>query len=111
MRAEVTTQYLWNCTALLRFLPLVSESPRGCGRHLHLQAEAEALAYDEAEDLINIGAYAQGSNPRIDRALGLIEPLRTFLGQTAAEGEPFDTHVQRLMGLLEAENAADTGAA
>ena len=41
--------------------------------------------YREAEDLINIGAYAPGSNPRIDRAIALIEPMRTFLRQSVGE--------------------------
>jgi len=56
-------------------------------------------AYNEAEDLVNIGAYARGSNARVDRALEMIDPINTYLRQTAAEGESFDLHVQRLMGL------------
>jgi flagellum-specific ATP synthase len=57
-------------------------------------------AFDEAEDLISIGAYAKGSNPRVDRALEHIDGLNGFLRQTVEEGEAYDTHVQRLMGLL-----------
>ena len=56
-------------------------------------------AYNEAEDLVNIGAYAQGSNPRVDRALEMIDPINAFLQQPANEGEAFDLHVQRLMGI------------
>ncbi len=42
----------------------------------------EAVAtYAEAEDLINLGAYAQGSNPRIDRAIALREKSLEFLRQ------------------------------
>lgn len=42
----------------------------------------EALAvYREAEDLINIGAYKQGSNPRIDRAVKVIDAVNEFLKQ------------------------------
>ncbi len=42
----------------------------------------EVLAtFREAEDLINIGAYAKGSNPRIDRALGKIDGVNRFLRQ------------------------------
>ena len=37
--------------------------------------------YTEAEDLINIGAYVKGSNPRIDRAIEKIDPLRRLLRQ------------------------------
>ena len=46
----------------------------------------ETLAtFKEAEDLINIGAYAEGSNPRIDAARRLIEPVRAFLRQGVHE--------------------------
>jgi flagellum-specific ATP synthase len=42
----------------------------------------EALAvYAEAEDLINLGAYAPGSNPRIDLAIALREDILGFLRQ------------------------------
>jgi flagellar biosynthesis/type III secretory pathway ATPase len=64
-------------------------------------------AYNEAEDLINIGAYARGSNPQIDRALGFVEPIGAFLRQRAEEGESFDKHVQRLMGIMAAEAPAE----
>jgi len=37
--------------------------------------------YREAEDLINIGAYVKGSNPRIDRAIEKIEPINTLFRQ------------------------------
>jgi flagellum-specific ATP synthase len=42
----------------------------------------EILAtYKEAEDLINIGAYAEGSNKRIDYAISRIEAVNGFLRQ------------------------------
>ena len=41
--------------------------------------------YAEAEDLINIGAYAKGSNPHIDEAISFIEPIRAFLKQGIGE--------------------------
>ena len=60
-------------------------------------------AYNETEDLINIGAYTRGSNPQIDRALSFVEPVGDFLRQRAEEGDSFDRHVQRLMGIMAAE--------
>lgn len=39
----------------------------------------------EAQDLVNIGAYAKGSNPKIDRALLIIDNLRSFLKQRIDE--------------------------
>lgn len=38
-------------------------------------------AYEEARDLIDIGAYKSGSNPRIDQAIDLIEKCTAFLKQ------------------------------
>jgi flagellum-specific ATP synthase len=47
----------------------------------------EILAdYSEAEDLINIGAYKEGSNPKVDYAMLHIDALRTFLKQKPTEG-------------------------
>ena len=42
----------------------------------------EVLAtYRDAEDLINIGAYQRGSNPKIDEALALLDPITVYLRQ------------------------------
>jgi FliI/YscN family ATPase len=40
------------------------------------------FAYQQARDLINIGAYVAGSNPQIDRALRLQPHIQRFLRQT-----------------------------
>jgi flagellum-specific ATP synthase len=50
-------------------------------------AAREALAvYRKNQDLINIGAYPHGTNPGIDRAIALQEPLRGFLRQPVGQG-------------------------
>jgi flagellum-specific ATP synthase len=41
--------------------------------------------YNQAEDLINIGAYAKGSNPKIDQAISVIERINAFLRQKIEE--------------------------
>lgn len=41
--------------------------------------------YKEAEDLINIGAYVKGSNPKIDYAIKKIGEINTFLQQDIVE--------------------------
>ena len=41
--------------------------------------------YQEAEDLINIGAYIRGSNPRIDYALSKIDDIIDFIKQPVEE--------------------------
>ncbi len=41
--------------------------------------------YKEAEDLINIGAYSKGSNPKIDEAIDKIDKINNFLKQGIEE--------------------------
>ncbi len=59
-------------------------------------------AHREAADLIDVGAYAAGSNPRVDRALKVLPALKRFL-QQAPEPAPIplaDTFAM-LRGALE----------
>jgi flagellum-specific ATP synthase len=52
---------------------------------LDLAADARDViaTYREAEDLITIGAYKPGMNPRVDRAVALYDDLIAFLKQKA----------------------------
>jgi flagellum-specific ATP synthase len=60
----------------------------------------EILAtYRESEDLINIGAYNKGSNPKIDLAIERIGPITEFLRQGIADPANFDDTVEDLIGL------------
>lgn len=46
----------------------------------------EVLAtFKDAEDLINIGAYKAGANPKIDKAIKLIDPINNFLKQSTED--------------------------
>ena len=56
--------------------------------------------YRDAEDLVNIGAYAQGSNPDIDEALRLLPSIRTFLRQGLKDRSPFEEIVDRMQQAL-----------
>lgn len=57
-------------------------------------------AYNEAEDLINIGAYAKGSNPKIDYAIEKIEKIRSFLKQGIFEAYKLDETVDILESIF-----------
>ncbi|RKX91867.1 MAG: flagellum-specific ATP synthase FliI, partial [Spirochaetes bacterium] len=52
--------------------------------------------YSEAEDLINVGAYAEGSNPDIDLAIEKIEGIREFLQQKIEENSPLKDTLARV---------------
>ena len=60
----------------------------------HLQAFGTVknmiAVYREAEDLINIGAYKQGANPEIDRAVMLHPAIQGFLKQGVTESYTFE---------------------
>lgn len=57
----------------------------------------EVLAsYNDAEDLINIGAYKAGSNPQIDYAISKIDEVNSFLCQQTYEKVGFDEAVGQM---------------
>lgn len=56
--------------------------------------------YQEAEDLINIGAYKRGSNPGIDYALSKIDAVNAFLMQDTMEKFEFEEEEQMLEALF-----------
>jgi flagellum-specific ATP synthase len=57
-------------------------------------------AYQKAEDLINIGAYVEGSNPNIDRARRLQDRINAFLLQGQHEKVDLKTSRQQLLELV-----------
>ncbi|MCR4895529.1 MAG: flagellar protein export ATPase FliI [Lachnospiraceae bacterium] len=57
--------------------------------------------YNEAEDLINIGAYKSGSNPSIDYAITKIGAVNDFLCQETHDKFTFEESVGLLEGLFE----------
>ena len=63
----------------------------------------ETLAiYRKAEDLINIGAYVAGSNPKIDYAIEMIEKINRYLKQDIDETTDFAESISQLAQLFEA---------
>ena len=56
--------------------------------------------YKSSEDLINIGAYAHGSNPRIDFAISKIDDVNGFLKQAVDEKTSLDDTKAALAGLF-----------
>lgn len=52
--------------------------------------------YEEARDLIDIGAYKKGSNPRIDEAISLIDKCNRFLKQDIYEEFTYNDTVDQL---------------
>ena len=62
----------------------------------------EALAtYQRAEDLINLGAYASGANPKLDSAVKVRPRLLDFLKQDSSANAPFEDTLSRMRELAQ----------
>lgn len=57
--------------------------------------------YQDAEDLINIGAYVKGSNPRIDYSISMVDRIYDFMRQGIEEGFAIEESVSRLYELFD----------
>lgn len=57
--------------------------------------------YQEAEDIINIGAYKNGSNPDIDFAISKIQQVNEFLMQDVNEKIEFEQEIAMLKEIFE----------
>ena len=57
--------------------------------------------YKSAEDLINIGAYTRGSNPKIDQAIQKHDLMIPYLQQGIAESIDWRTSMNELKNILE----------
>ncbi len=63
--------------------------------------------YRRHADLISIGAYRPGSDPRVDAAIAMREPLRQFLVQQSEELASIDHSQANLMRLLRSVPVGD----
>ncbi|MCL6635887.1 MAG: flagellar protein export ATPase FliI [Peptococcaceae bacterium] len=58
-------------------------------------------AYKQAEDLINIGAYVAGSNPRIDEAIASYQGIVSFLRQDLHEQTRYSDTLEMLKAIVD----------
>jgi flagellum-specific ATP synthase len=59
--------------------------------------------YTEAEDLINVGAYAAGSNKIVDEAISRIDDMNNFLRQEVEDPAPLNQTLKSASEILEME--------
>lgn len=81
-------------SSISRLMPMVTSAEH--------KAAAQKLReiysiYNDAEDLINIGALASGSNSRIDGSIALIDRIRNFLVQPVRNKSQFEDTLKQLM--------------
>ena len=61
--------------------------------------------YQQNKDLIAIGAYTKGNDPRIDHAIELNPVINFFLQQKTHEVIPYDQSLSQLQEILQAAQA------
>jgi flagellum-specific ATP synthase len=59
--------------------------------------------YQEAEDLINIGAYKNGSNKAIDYAIKKIDAVNAFLLQQTHDKFEYDDIIAQMTAIFDEE--------
>jgi flagellum-specific ATP synthase len=61
--------------------------------------------YKQAEDIINIGAYAKGSNPKIDQAVSVIDRIQSYLRQAGDDPTKYSDSIGLLHGIVRSGEA------
>jgi len=71
----------------------------------HIKAAGNArdllATYQKNVDLINIGAYINGTDPKIDRAIRLNGEINNFLKQQVKEKTEFETTIKKLNEIIQ----------
>jgi len=62
-------------------------------------ARALLAAYAKAEDLVRIGAYKQGADPVLDKAISSLPAINSFLQQEPAEAPVLAETIERMLAL------------
>jgi FliI/YscN family ATPase len=92
--------------SMSRLAPDVTDAAH---QKLALRAREALGTYRDAADLIQVGAYAPGSDPRIDAALVLVPKINELLQQPLHEHTAFGEARARLASLLQAPAGAAHG--
>jgi flagellum-specific ATP synthase len=69
-------------------------------REVAMRLKSTLATFRKAEDLINIGAYVKGSNPKIDYAIEMIDRINQYLRQDIDENVSFDESLEQLTELF-----------
>jgi type III secretion protein N (ATPase) len=85
-------------SSLSRVMPQVTAKPHQAAAQ---RARALLAAYEEKRDLIALGAYSKGSDPRLDQAIAAAPELDRFLCQQTSVIEPEATTLQTLKAIAE----------
>jgi flagellum-specific ATP synthase len=78
-------------------------------KHLSASRSIQSMTavYEEARDLINIGAYVAGNNPEIDNAIRHIDSINRFLKQGINEKAAIEQAVAQMGAIIDAKHAGN----
>jgi flagellum-specific ATP synthase len=78
-------------------------------KHLSAARSIQSMTavYEEARDLINIGAYVKGNNPEIDNAIRHVDSINSFLKQGINERAPIEQAVAQMGAIIDAKHAGN----
>lgn len=88
--------------SISRVMPMVTSVEH---QTLARQLKQIYALYQQNKDLIAIGAYTRGNDPRIDQAINVQPVINFFLQQQIQEVIPFEQSVQQLQEIIAAANA------
>ncbi|WP_426358503.1 flagellar protein export ATPase FliI [Pseudocolwellia sp. HL-MZ19] len=88
--------------SISRVMPMVT-SPEH--QQLARQLKQVYSLYQQNKDLISIGAYSKGSDPRIDQSITLLPVINFFLQQKTSEIIPYEQSLSQLQEIIAAAQA------
>ncbi|NTW04794.1 MAG: flagellar protein export ATPase FliI [Peptococcaceae bacterium] len=65
-----------------------------------MEVKEKMAIYKQSEDLINIGAYVKGTNPKIDDAIDCNQRITDFLRQKMDQGVDFEDTVEQIKSIV-----------
>lgn len=83
--------------SISRVMPMIisEEQVENARKFKEIMAE-----YNEVEDLINIGAYKMGSNPKVDEAIEKMPEIKKFLTQRIDDAFDFDFSMNKVEEII-----------
>ncbi len=93
--------------SISRVMPMVTSEDH---QTLARQLKQIYSIYQQNKDLIAIGAYTKGSDPRIDQAINVVPVINFFLQQKMREVIPYEQCLAQLQEILAAAHAQSKNA-
>jgi len=88
--------------SISRVMPMVTGPEH---QQLARQLKQVYSLYQQNKDLISIGAYSKGSDPRIDQSISLQPVINFFLQQKTSEIIPYEQSLNQLQEIISAAQA------